>query len=64
VDKWLSKYGCGPLVREVRVVIFIPMVQKEQTIFYHNNGVTQQTGLKMLLEFKHVSCLSLFEHSV
>jgi len=34
------------------------MIQKEQIIFFWNNGVTQHTDLKML--FKYVSCLQLF----
>jgi len=36
VDKWLSTYGCRPLVRRVRVIIFLPMIQKEQIIFFWN----------------------------
>jgi len=29
VNNWLSKYGGGPLVRGVHVIIFLPMIQLE-----------------------------------
>jgi len=29
VDKWLSKYDGGPLVRGVRVINFLPIIQLE-----------------------------------